>query len=211
MARLRAPGGCPWDREQTFDSIKPYTVEETYEVLDAIDRRDWKDLAEELGMSKKTLYRHFPSKRSLIEAAILNKFESIELDMERAEESGSADFQHTLENLVACMRRHIGEVQPPFIRDIKREAPEMFNMVEERRKAMIQRHFGKLFERGRSEGMIREDVPQKLVIDILLGAVEAIMNPRRIEEYNLAPQQTCAAILSVILDGALTAKGRTKP
>ena len=37
MARLRAPGGCPWDREQTFDSIKPYTLEETYEVLDAID------------------------------------------------------------------------------------------------------------------------------------------------------------------------------
>jgi MazG family protein len=49
MARLRAPGGCPWDREQTFDSIKPYTLEETYEVLDAIDRRDWKGLAEELG------------------------------------------------------------------------------------------------------------------------------------------------------------------
>jgi MazG family protein len=49
MARLRAPGGCPWDREQTFDSIKPYTLEETYEVLDAIDRRDWQDLAEELG------------------------------------------------------------------------------------------------------------------------------------------------------------------
>jgi len=49
MARLRAPGGCPWDREQTYDSIKPYTLEETYEVLDAIDRRDWKDLAEELG------------------------------------------------------------------------------------------------------------------------------------------------------------------
>jgi MazG family protein len=49
MARLRAPGGCPWDREQSFDSIKPYTLEETYEVLDAIDRRDWRDLAEELG------------------------------------------------------------------------------------------------------------------------------------------------------------------
>jgi MazG family protein len=49
MARLRAPGGCPWDREQTFDSIKPYTLEETYEVLDAIDRRDWPHLAEELG------------------------------------------------------------------------------------------------------------------------------------------------------------------
>lgn len=49
MARLRAPDGCPWDREQNFDTIKKYTVEETYEVLDAIDRRDWADLREELG------------------------------------------------------------------------------------------------------------------------------------------------------------------
>jgi MazG family protein len=49
MARLRAPGGCPWDREQTFDSIKPYTLEETYEVLEAIDHQDWDELSGELG------------------------------------------------------------------------------------------------------------------------------------------------------------------
>jgi nucleoside triphosphate diphosphatase len=49
MERLRAPGGCPWDREQTFDTIKPYTLEETYEVLDAIDNRDWPELTGELG------------------------------------------------------------------------------------------------------------------------------------------------------------------
>jgi MazG family protein len=49
MARLRGPGGCPWDREQTFDSIKPYTLEEAYEVLEAIDNRDWDELRGELG------------------------------------------------------------------------------------------------------------------------------------------------------------------
>ncbi len=49
MQRLRAPGGCPWDREQNFDTIKPYLLEETYEVMDAIDKRDWPELAEELG------------------------------------------------------------------------------------------------------------------------------------------------------------------
>jgi MazG family protein len=49
MHRLRAPGGCPWDREQTFDSIKKYTVEETYEVLEAIEKRDWQELPGELG------------------------------------------------------------------------------------------------------------------------------------------------------------------
>lgn len=49
MARLRAPGGCPWDREQTFNTIKPFLLQETYEVIDAIDRQDWNELAGELG------------------------------------------------------------------------------------------------------------------------------------------------------------------
>src|SRR3979490_2314286 len=49
MARLRGPQGCPWDREQTFDSIKRHTLEETYEVFDAIERRAWPELKDELG------------------------------------------------------------------------------------------------------------------------------------------------------------------
>jgi MazG family protein len=49
MARLRGPDGCPWDRQQSFDSIRKYTLEETYEVLDAIERRDFANLTEELG------------------------------------------------------------------------------------------------------------------------------------------------------------------
>jgi len=49
MVRLRAPGGCAWDREQSFDTIRKYTLEEVYEVFDAIERRDFPHLAEELG------------------------------------------------------------------------------------------------------------------------------------------------------------------
>src|SRR5580704_18793997 len=69
MARLRAPGGCPWDREQTFDSIKPYTLEETYEVLDAIDRREYGELAEELGdfMLQAVFYAQMASEEKLFD------------------------------------------------------------------------------------------------------------------------------------------------
>ncbi len=49
MERLRGEGGCPWDREQTFQTIKPFLLQETYEVLDAIDREDWSELSSELG------------------------------------------------------------------------------------------------------------------------------------------------------------------
>jgi len=69
MARLRGEGGCPWDREQTFDTIKPYTLEETYEVLDAIDRRDWPGLAEELGdfLLQAVFYARMASEQSLFD------------------------------------------------------------------------------------------------------------------------------------------------
>jgi len=49
MALLRSPEGCPWDREQSFDTIKQHTLEETYEVFDAIERRSWDELKDELG------------------------------------------------------------------------------------------------------------------------------------------------------------------
>ena len=49
MEFLRSPAGCPWDREQSFDTIKRHTLEETYEVFDAIERRDWPALQDELG------------------------------------------------------------------------------------------------------------------------------------------------------------------
>ena len=49
MGTLRGPGGCPWDREQTIDTLKPFVLEETYEVIEAIDRHDHTGLCEELG------------------------------------------------------------------------------------------------------------------------------------------------------------------
>src|SRR6187431_1684166 len=49
MRRLRSPDGCPWDREQTLQTLRPFLLEETYEALDAIDRGDFDDLKGELG------------------------------------------------------------------------------------------------------------------------------------------------------------------
>ncbi len=71
MAKLRAPDGCPWDLEQTFDSIKKYTLEETYEVIDAIDERDWPGLCEELGdlMLQPVFYAQMAQEQGLFDIA----------------------------------------------------------------------------------------------------------------------------------------------
>src|SRR5262249_40248154 len=115
-----------------------------------------------------------------------------------------------LHRLLACMHRQADEIQPPFVRDLQREAPELFKVVESRRREVIRRYFGKLLAEGRREGLIRKDVPVPLVIEILLGAVQAIMNPPRMAELGLTPKTGFAAIITVILEGVISPKGRPK-
>ena len=166
------------------------------------------DLAEELGMSKKTLYICFPSKSALLKGVLLNKFDDIEADL-RQVTANFADVPTALHELLACVQRHTEEIQPPFVRDIQREAPEMFQLVERRRRDVIQRHFGKLFEQGRRAGIIRKDIPTRLIIEILLGATQAMLNPPKMAELNLTPKTGFSAIVTVILQGALTKAGRS--
>jgi AcrR family transcriptional regulator len=166
------------------------------------------DLAEELGMSKKTLYECFPSKIELLKGVLLNKFDDIEADLGQVT-ANCADVPTALHELLACVQHHTEEIQPPFVRDIQREAPEMFQLVEQRRRDVIQRHFGKLFEQGRRAGIIRKDIPPRLIIEILLGATQAMLNPPKMAELNLTPKTGFSAIITVILQGALTDAGRS--
>ena len=168
------------------------------------------DLADELGMSKKTLYACFPSKNDLLKAVILDKFSSVENDLGAITSECSSDFPGALEKLLACIQRHTEEIGRPFVRDIRREAPDMFKLVESRRRDLIHRYFGELFNKGRREGIIRKDIPSELMIEVLLGAVQAIMNPDKMSELGITPRQGFSAILGVILDGVITEKGRSK-
>jgi AcrR family transcriptional regulator len=168
------------------------------------------DLAEELGMSKKTLYASFAGKTDLLRAVLLDKFRSIEADLERISSASSTDVLDSLHQLLACAQRHAEEIQPPFVRDIRREAPEMFQLVQSRRREVIQRYFGKILDQGRRAGIFRKDISTRLMIEILLGATEAIMNPPKMAELGLTPKTGFLTIITVVLEGVLTERGRLR-
>jgi hypothetical protein len=73
---------------------------------------------------------------------------------------------------------------------------------------LIQRYFGKLFVQGQHAGMVRKDVSAKLIIEILLALVQAIMNPPKMEELGMLPKEGFSGIIRIVLEGALTPKGR---
>jgi AcrR family transcriptional regulator len=168
------------------------------------------DLAAELGMSKKTLYAHFDSKPQIVEAAILAKFGELDGELARITADHAADFVTALRLMLTCVLRHAEEVSPAFLRDVRRDKPELFQLIESRRGAMIQLHFGKLFAAGRKSRRIRTDIPTTLLVEILLAAVQGVMTPRKLTDLGVSPKAGFSAIISVLLDGVLTPAGRAQ-
>ena len=166
------------------------------------------DLAEELGVSKKTLYAHFPGKSDLLEAVLADKLAGVEAKLKEITRAHPHDFPTTLRDLLTGTQRELDEIKPPFVRDMRQKAPDVFKLVERRRAAIIQRYFGKFFVEGQRAGMVRKDVPAKLIIEILLAMVQSIMNPPKMEELGMMPKEGFSGILKIILEGALTSKGR---
>jgi len=166
------------------------------------------DLAEELGVSKKTLYAHFPSKIALLEAVLADKFASVEAKLKQTAREHPHDFSVALRGLLSSTQGELDEIKPPFVRDMRQKAPQVFKIVERRRAELIQRFFGKLFVEGQRTGMVRKDLPAKLMIEILLAAVQAIVNPAKVEELGLTPKTGFASVVKVVLEGVLTRQGR---
>jgi len=168
------------------------------------------ELAHELGMSKKTLYVSFPGKLDLVRAVIANKAADIGADLERITSDKASDFQTRLSRMLECFQKHIGEIQPAFVRDVRREAPEVFQMIERVRRDLLQRYFGRLLEQGRKAGLVRKDIPVPVIIEVLLGAVESVVNPQKVEALGITPKTALLTVLSVVLEGVLVRKGSSR-
>lgn len=161
------------------------------------------DLASELRMSKKTLYGCFSSKSLLVEAVLKDKFHEVEKDLGRLAAEDSSDMEGAIHRFLHRVQRHTSEIHPSFVRDLGRESPDLFRIVEHRRRRLIRRHVAALFNKGRKAGLIRKDISVVLLIEILLGAVEAIMIPSRVTELGLTLEKGYSTIIRVVLEGAM--------
>jgi len=130
--------------------------------------------------------------------------------MEKALNESDGDFSSHLQAMLACMRHHTEEIGESYIRDVRREAPELFAVIQKRRRELIQRLFGKLLEDGRQTGMIRTDIPTVMMIEMLLGAVDAVANPAKLSELDSHPKIAFHQIITIFLEGVLTPTGRKK-
>jgi AcrR family transcriptional regulator len=165
------------------------------------------DLARELGMSKKTLYSHFASKAALLRAVLVRRTREVEQGLE-AIMSARESFPLKLGHLARFLQNMVAKVSPLFLEDIRRYAPECFQVVEEFRARAIPRYFGRLFEEGIRSGHVRRRVNRELLIRMMVLSIQGIIRPETVEELHLRPREALEHILTIIFDGILTPTGR---
>src|SRR5499427_3124727 len=131
----------PLPRNRANDSIRQRIVDaaRTHFFSHGFRSVTMDDLAEELGISKKTIYAYFPRKFDLLEAALADKLTDVEATLKEVTRAHPDDFPATLRKLLAGTQRELDEIKPPFVRDMRQKAPDVFRLVERRRAALIQR------------------------------------------------------------------------
>jgi AcrR family transcriptional regulator len=166
------------------------------------------DLARELGMSKKTLYRSFAGKEALADTLVSAKVESITTGIDRIMEDSDAGFSARLRRTVDHVVTELSSVSPVFLRDLQRSLPHIHRRIENIRRGVVPGLWSRLIREGRDEGLVREDVDPAFAAELMLHAIQGLLNPETLERLHLTPKQAYAKTTNLLLGGLLTAAGR---
>lgn len=166
------------------------------------------DLAVELGMSKRTFYALFRSKRLLLETVLERKLADIEHDLQQINQSSSKTIRSRLTELIATLQRHAQEFHPAILRDLQRETPDLYELLNQRRSALIQEHFGQALGEAQKARLIRSDISIPLLIQMLLGAIQRLLEPELLMKFQLDPHDVFTLAAEFFLDGAAVRQGR---
>lgn len=166
------------------------------------------ELARELGMSKKTLYRFFRGKEALADALVTAKVESITVGLKEIMEDASAGFSSRARRVLDHVLMELSGVSPVFLRDLRRFAPRVYRRIETVRRRVIPDVWGRLIAEGRNEGLVRADVDPAFAAELMLLAVQGMLSPDSLERLHLSPKQAYAQTTHLLLGGLFTAAGR---
>lgn len=203
-------------RTKTSSARRPTEVERA-RVLEAARRAflahgfagtTMDELAGELGMSKKTLYRSFPSKEAMAEAIVSAKVGKITSSLDAIMSESRPGFSARARDVLDLVVTQLSEVSPVFLRDLQRFLPHIHRRIENVRREVVPRIWGRLIREGRAEGLVREDVDPDFAAELMLHAMQGILDPRNLDRLHLTPRLAFSKSINLLLCGMLTAAGR---
>lgn len=166
------------------------------------------DLAHELGMSKKTLYLHFPGKDAIIGTLIDEIGRAVRSELEAILADPKPGFAQKLRAVVDVVIPRLALTSPPMLRELQRYAPKIHRKLDELRRKNIPSVFGRLFKAGITEGSLRPEIDPDFAAQFWLQAIRGLVHPDTLAITRLTPGQTLEKSLELFTGGLLTPAGR---
>lgn len=167
------------------------------------------EIAADLRMSKKTLYKFFPSKEDLIKAVVHHMMKRVSNQVDSIVQSPKP-FDQKMTELLAFIGKMWGRAGRQFPIDMKRNFPELWKEIEAFRRERVLTQIQKMFLQGQQERILRQDMNTDLFMLMFLSCVEGILNPTTLSEYPFSMAEAFKGIFKILFEGALTDESRAR-
>ncbi len=164
------------------------------------------EISAKAGVSKKTIYQYFPTKKDILLEIVSN----IQNHISKESKNILALKENAVVKLFLFSRMvggQIQEINDLWIKDIKTFHNDVWRQIEGFRREMVAKNFSKLLKQGKKEGLIY-DYPEAIVINLLLSSAESVTDNKFILNNNVSIHSALKATLEIIINGILTPKGR---
>ena len=158
------------------------------------------DIASDLGISKKTLYKHFKSKEDIAWAVKERMHRDIDKLLQRAKRE-IPDPILRFKKIIAEVTSRVSIIGSAFMTDIKKEIPDLWRECEEFREREIYEYIGGILEEGVKKGKIRKDIDTKIAVMAYLGAIRMIIQPEILMKNQFSIEDAFNNILKIFLEG----------
>jgi AcrR family transcriptional regulator len=166
------------------------------------------ELSQELGMSKKTLYKHFATKEDLLRECVQMMLHEFNVKMSTLLDDASLSVVEKLQRLVQTIAVQYARIGKTVFDDMRRSAPQIWKEIDEWRRHSIATDFRRFIHQGMESGVFRKDIPDILIVVIYSSLVEHVLSPERMIELPYSLHEVFEAIAKVQYEGILTEEGR---
>lgn len=174
---------------------------------EGISHQTMEGIADNVGVSKRTLYKYFPNKEILIDLAIQYKLESIEAQIVKMLSSGTPILER-LTGFFTIIEKALKPMQNKLMMDISRNAPWIWPKIDEFRHNRILNHLGALLKEGYEQGYLRSDLNLDAISLIYMAIIEQVGRPEIMSKLNIPPSQMVETVIGVVFQGILSDMGR---
>ncbi|MFW6338672.1 MAG: TetR/AcrR family transcriptional regulator [Alkalispirochaetaceae bacterium] len=168
------------------------------------------ELSRELGISKKTLYREFRTKKEIVRAVVRRQLAAVEQELAEVFEDESRSFVERLGAQLGVASRVMNTLGKSFLKDLGRYTPELWQEIQEFRHQRVFSRLEGIIRRGKDEGMIRPETDPRLLVQIVTTVADNLLVPSKLAELDLAPQEVIRHMGMLVSRGVLTAEGQER-